>query len=288
MKKSIAGVVVLYYPDEKELLRNILSYLPFIDKLFVIDNTGQDALTVVREKLLGLQNTEYIANKVNEGIAAALNKGAAVAIENGYNWLLTMDQDSFFEEGEAAKYFSFFETNFFHTDKIALVAPSHFRDKAIADKEVYSDLVSVLTSGSLLRLSTWKELDGYDEKLFIDEVDHEYCYRLKKKGYKIVQMNHIFLNHQLGSQKEAGYFGNIAKRSRTIHSPGRVYFMVRNYLYVRKEYRKFFRDEFRERDKALLVTLKNNLFFSGKFTENLENVRKAYIDFKKGNFHNDL
>lgn len=60
--------------------------------------------------------------------------------------------------------------------------------------------------------------------------------------------------------------------------------MVRNYLYVRKAYKKSFPDEFRQRDKAMLVTLKNNLFFSGKFIGNLKSIRKAYIDFKKGNF----
>jgi rhamnosyltransferase len=281
-------VVVLYYPDEKELLRNVSSYLPFIDKLFVVDNTDQADLASVQLKLSGLQNTEYIANKANEGIAAALNTGASMALENGYGWLLTMDQDSFFEEEQAEQYFSFFEKELSNKDEVAIVSPSHFRLTAIANKEAYSDLVSVMTSGNLLRLSAWKEINGFDEKLFIDEVDHEYCYRIKKKGYRIVQMNHVFLNHQLGTKKEGGYLGSIAKRPRTIHSSRRVYFMVRNYLYVRKKYKKSFPDEFRKKDKALLVALKNNLFFSGKFIENLTSARKGYLDFKKGNFPNGI
>ncbi|MCW3118424.1 MAG: hypothetical protein JWM28_2506, partial [Chitinophagaceae bacterium] len=195
-----------------------------------------------------------------------------------------MDQDSFFSQADATRYFSFFENELSRKSEIAVIAPSHFQDTTMAGKEAFSERVAVMTSGNLIRISAWKEINGFDEKLFIDEVDHEYCYRLKTNGYQIVQVNQVFLNHQLGTQKEAGYFGRIAKRHRRIHSPKRVYFMVRNYLYVRKAYKKSFPDEFRQRDKAMLVTLKNNLFFSGKFIGNLKSIRKAYIDFKKGNF----
>ncbi|MES1219187.1 MAG: glycosyltransferase, partial [Bacteroidota bacterium] len=121
MNKNIAGIVVLYNPDEGQLLRNIGSYLPFIDKLFVIDNTERPALNNLQEKLQSLQGVNYTANKTNEGIAAALNKGAAMASENGYRWLLTMDQDSFFEDGQADLYFSVSDREFLNKNDIALL-----------------------------------------------------------------------------------------------------------------------------------------------------------------------
>ena len=36
---------------------------------------------------------EIILNKENLGIATALNIGVRKALENGYEWILTMDQD---------------------------------------------------------------------------------------------------------------------------------------------------------------------------------------------------
>ena len=43
-----------------------------------------------------LSNTKvkYIYNNLNLGVAASLNIGAKEAIEQGYTYLLTMDQDS--------------------------------------------------------------------------------------------------------------------------------------------------------------------------------------------------
>ena len=285
MKKEIAGVLVLYYPDEKELRRNIGSYLPYVDRLFVIDNTDHFSGTGISKMIGELTGVSYIANDINKGVAAALNSGASMALENGYSWLLTMDQDSFFESGQAATFFSNVE-ELARDSAIAIVAPSHFRKNETAGTGPWSEQAAVMTSGNLIRTVAWKKVNGFDEKLFIDEVDHEYCYRIKNNGYRIVQLNHVFLEHQLGTQKMAGYLGLFAKKLRRVHSPKRVYFMVRNYLFVRRQYRKFFPAEFRTRDKELMVMLKNNLFFSGHLFLNLKSIRKAYRDFKKGEFSN--
>ena len=96
------------------------------------------------------------------------------------------------------------------------------------------------------------------------------------------------MNHQLGTTKSGGYLGTIAKKNRTIHSPRRVYFMVRNYLYVRGKYKNDFPSEFKKRDRMLMTALKNNLFFSGKFFQNLKSIWKGYKDFKRGEFNKTL
>ena len=113
-------------------------------------------------------------------------------------------------------------------------------------------------------------MKGYDEKLFIDEVDHEYCYRCILNGFRIIRFEHIFFEHFIGKSFFSGYFGLIAKRYRIIHSPIRVYFMVRNYLFVKKKYSSYFKSEFKQRDTEVLVSIKNNLFFSGKFFDHFK------------------
>lgn len=284
---NIAGVVILYLPDEADVLKNIESYIKYLSVLFIIDNTRKKSDSIAK-KSENYPNIIYIHNLQNEGIALSLNKAASMAYQRDCRWMLTMDQDSFFEKEEGSSYFSSFQKEFLNKEDIGIVSPAHFSEMVKDKQGLYSDLVSVLTSGNLLQLNVWKQVSGFDEKLFIDEVDHEYCYRLKMAGYRVVQFNSIFLNHRLGKKNTGGYFGIISKRKRTIHSPERLYFMVRNYLYVKRKYKGEFPDEFRQRDKAVLTAVKNNLFFSGKFWSSFKSILKGYRDFRAGNFSRSI
>ncbi|RYE54720.1 MAG: hypothetical protein EOP48_11700 [Sphingobacteriales bacterium] len=59
---------------------------------------------------------------------------------------------------------------------------------------------------------------------------------------------------------------------------------VRNFLYVNEKYKKLLPEELKERRKGLLVILKNNLFFSGKFFRVLVAAIKGYLHFKMNKF----
>ena len=39
-----------------------------------------------------------------------------------------------------------------------------------------------MTSGNLLNLKIAEKIGDFEEKLFIDEVDHDYCYRIRRKA----------------------------------------------------------------------------------------------------------
>src|SRR5687767_14800800 len=287
--KGIAGTVVLYHPDGREVLRNILSYLPYVELLIVIDNTEVPDTDLGEQIKSTGAAIRYIANNENKGIAAALNMAAQIAFNEGFAWLLTMDQDSYFDKEEMEKYLSNFRHLFYNQTRVAVVAPSHDESRiAMGLAAQHKKVTTVITSGSLMQLSLWNEAGGFCEKLFIDEVDHEYCYRLIERGNTIVQFVNIFLNHRLGTKTTGGYLGAVANRERVIHSPRRVYFMVRNYLYVRKLYRKLFAAEFKRRDKEVMNRIKNNLFFSGHFWKNVKQVLAGYRHYKTGNFSNKL
>jgi len=285
---DIAGVVILYHPDEKEITRNIKTYLPFVSRLIVIDNSEKPSAAIrdIIESLPG--NVKYIHSDQNAGIAAPLNLAATIARNVQCRWLLTMDQDSYFDVDQAKQYFSLFKENFYNNQETGIVAPLHDKLKMEEGGTAFRNADSVITSGSLVNLNAWNKVGGYDEKLIIDEVDHEFCYHIQQSGYNVFQVNRVYMNHQLGTTTSGGYFGTIAKRNRTIHSPRRVYFMVRNYLYVRKKYKKDFRSEFKKRDRMLVTALKNNLFFSGKFFQNLDSILKGYKDFKREDFNKTL
>ena len=85
---KLAAVVVFYNPSEKNI-QNIKKYEKSIDRLFIVDNS--------EDKIMRYQDSEkikYIKLCENKGIAHALNIGAKEAIKEGFNWLLTLDQDS--------------------------------------------------------------------------------------------------------------------------------------------------------------------------------------------------
>ena len=88
MKKvKLAGTVILYNPS-KENLENILVYLNEVDRLYLVCNSANIPKVSLSKKIT------YIYNSSNYGIAKSLNIAAYQAIKDGYEYLLTLDQDS--------------------------------------------------------------------------------------------------------------------------------------------------------------------------------------------------
>ena len=280
---QISGVVILYYPNEGEVIRNIDSYIEHVSRLFVFANSDCSKNCVESIKSIS-SKIVFISNESNEGIAKVLNKSLELLSDKS-EWLLTMDQDSYFEPTYAAAYFDSFNRLFSQSENIAVVCPNHSsnsRADAVDDK--FKEVIHAITSGSIINVKICRQLNGFEEKLFIDDVDFEYCYRCVIAGYKIIQFSNIYLNHSLGTEKEIGYFSVFKKSDRSIHSPFRVYYMVRNFLYVSSKYKKHLPEEIKQQRKQLLIILKNNLLFSGKFFKVLVAAIKGYLHFKLDKF----
>ena len=260
---NIAAVVILYNP-ESSIVKNISSYIDQVEKLYAIDNSEKLDNSLI-EKIKRLHKVEYIPNKTNLGIAAALNIGANKAIEEGFDYLLTMDQDS---EASATLVTTLLE-GFSIDSKVALVSPIvyHRKGKRVQQKteKSFEQVISNWTSGSLLDLHVFKTSGGFDEKLFIDYVDHEFCLRLNKMGFKIFLCNKSFLKHDLGRIEEINLI--FRKVYPTNHSAVRLYYRARNRFYVKHIYEKYI-PAFFERDnkdfwKSFIIPLKKsrNIFF---------------------------
>src|SRR3989304_2541191 len=90
---SICAVVVSYHPDA-ELPRRLRALREQVARIVVVDNgSGPDSEGLLRgaEQIDGLQ---LIRNETNLGIGAALNQGVGIARKDGFDWALTLDQDS--------------------------------------------------------------------------------------------------------------------------------------------------------------------------------------------------
>ena len=84
-----------------------------------------------------------------------------------------------------------------------------------------------ITSGSIIQISKFKEIGFFDEKLFIDLVDTEWCIRAQSYGYKIVQNNKLIIKHSLGERSIKLFDLTIQ-----IHTPLRLYYYFRNSIYL--------------------------------------------------------
>ena len=244
---KLAACVVLYNPDDT-IFENILTYGNYVDKLIVIDNSLKknnfliDKLNEIFESKL-----VYIDNNDNLGIATALNQACDKAIELQFKWILTMDQDSSF-------------INFDHYKKclekvqnvnnVALLA-------ANTDKEGYSnfdinecscnyreDKFSVITSANIVNLEYFEEIGRFNDKLFIDMVDYDYCLRINIKKFKILYFPDVFVEHKLGEVHLRTNIFTRKKKYKTEHNAQRAYYISRNSLYLSKNYGKYFSKEF--------------------------------------------
>ncbi|AHF17297.1 glycosyltransferase family protein [Niabella soli] len=274
---KLAAVTITYFPDAA-VLDNISTYLDRVDRLYIIDNS--EPAHVFPPEIYAHPKITIIANGINRGIAAPLNEAVALAIAQGYDWLLTMDQDSHFATEELTRYLLHIE-NFPGNEKVALfgltfenkpdVAPGSFRSSRL-----------LITSGSMVNLPLAGAIGGFNEQLFIDEVDHEYCFRSGKAGFDTIQFTDVYLNHHLGTNQSARSLKNFKATQRPLHASIRLYYMYRNFLYVSRQYKSLFPEEIGYLKKDLLNRIKNNFLYGKKKGALLKMLLQARSDFKNG------
>jgi len=226
MKKTV-GVVSAFYPDVQELARNINSYFSVLDQLIIVENTPVDDSRIDQIFLLiDSQKVQIWKTGKNEGLAKPFNDVLQWAEENDYDLLLTMDQDSYFTNGHFEDYLDFVKNQ--QDTCIAIYSPARANNENNSD---VIDVDSAISSGSIYPISVFHAVGRFREDYFIYMVDIEFCIRVKQKGYRIVSLNAIELNHQEG-------YAEKSKLGLTInnYSAQSSYYIVRNTLLTWKLY----------------------------------------------------
>jgi rhamnosyltransferase len=225
----MVGVVIVYHPNIKLLIENISSYLPLLDTLLVYDNSEQpnpvfsDLLASLDPKI----NYTYFGE--NAGIAKRLNQAIAFAKEQGAPYLLTMDQDSSFQPGDFEKYKQRILQN---TEDAIAQFGVNCQPEFTHPQSNPTKATSLITSGSVLQLKYLSAIGIFNESLFIDFVDMEFCYRITNSGYHNLQYTDLVLIHSIGTRVAGRSLVTFKKSMRIIHSPIRVYYILRNGLYL--------------------------------------------------------
>lgn len=231
---NIAAGIVLFNPDIYRLIKNITAILPQIKVLYIIDNNSDNILKV-EKYLIREKNIILIKNPKNYGIAKALNQMCDLAISEGFEWIITLDQDTICPNDLIRKYLPYMSDH----DNIIICPQFLIQEqklKLIDPTKIPAESIELcITSASLTRLTTWKILDGFNEWLFIDGVDYDYCLRARRMGWKIIRVNDAIIDHRVGSPNNIYLPLGIVVKTYN-HSSFRNYYIVRNNIYLLRLY----------------------------------------------------
>lgn len=234
--QSVCAVIVTYHPDAK-MLENIPKVLEQVQGLVVVDNGSTDeAIGWLREAAHRLK-FQLLENGQNLGIAEALNRGVRWAQEKGFTWVLLFDQDSRITTDYVKRMFASWSAHP-DRDRVFSMHPQyidHESGKAAPARraEDGGPIVS-MTSGALMPTISFDKLGYFDSTFFIDEVDTEYCYRIRAAGYLVADSKEANLLHAAGHPVRSSFlgFGFFPNH----HSALRRYYMTRNRIVVYRRY----------------------------------------------------
>lgn len=231
---KLLAVVVLYYPDE-EVVSNIASYFHALDQLVVWDNTPKEDQRKLNTGQLGsADKIIYMGEGKNLGIGKALNEAVTYGILHGFTHILTMDQDSSFKEGDFVHYLNAITSSLSTT--VGCYIPQICEPNTT--QEVVSNLFSAvdigITSGSIFPLQFFSKVGLFRDDFFIDAIDVEFCFRLRKHGLEIVRVNNVKLHHILGNRILVPFLWG--KLGTLNYSAIRTYYIMRNHIILRRLY----------------------------------------------------
>lgn len=238
MAFEIGCVVVLYNPKISLLLKVLDAVNDQVDGIFISDNSFEQ-----------LESSNFCDNKrivyekmpTNLGIAAAQNVGIKYFTKRGFTHVIFLDQDSIMNQGLVSRLLEDLVYLKSQSIKVGAIGPRPFN--RISEKEYrgsvkkgkqitpyITEVTEIISSASLVELKNFKDVGYLEEDLFIDGVDHEWCWRARKiKNLRFFISEKNYLSHQLG---EGDKFFVLRKVSTP--TPFRVYYQFRNYLILIK------------------------------------------------------
>lgn len=254
----VCAVVISFFPDAgfPERVEMIAAQ---VSRVIVVDNGTTGKATVNLERALDVRkNVTCIRNSENLGIAIALNQGIRQALsgDEGCSWVVTFDQDSLPPRDMVKKMLTIWESHP-HPEKVMVAGSrttfvgSTSRPDPAAGRS-WREVTYVITSGSLVPRRAFELAGYYNEGLFIDYVDIEYCLRLRTLGYQVIEILDTEILHQMGRLEERLILGE--KVHPTHHPPLRRYYQFRNAILLHRQYRESQRSWCRK-DRIILMKI---------------------------------
>lgn len=219
-----------------------------VNRIYVVDN-GSNAETVrtLSERAVENPAVHLIRNETNSGLAAAQNQGISAALAAGSQWVLLLDDDSVPAQDMVTSLLAGWEA--LHDARFGIVAPLlaeknlayaarylvpwgglGFRHRRLAAGETLLDAAMVIASGSLIRADLLRAAGGMRKGFFMDGIDHEFCLRARRAGFRILVVGNAVLHHRQGN-KTAHRLGGAGIVTPN-YDPSRRYTIFRNRLFL--------------------------------------------------------
>jgi rhamnosyltransferase len=250
--EKIAALVVTYFPDSL-FSKRLDRLLEQTERAVVVDNGSDAASLAWRQRYQDRAGITILENGTNLGIASALNRGMRLLAAEGFDWVLTLDQDSMIDEGCVSALLETLAKDS-NPGEVALIGANRhdlgaglsehrwvrpkqgppFFERVPCDRIGPDGVTLVITSGTLTSVEAFERLGPFKDDFFIDFVDSEYCLRARKSGYRILVSGEARLDHRIGSKRQARLLGFTI--SPMHHSPLRKYYIFRNAVGIIRSY----------------------------------------------------
>ena len=239
--QSVCAVIVTYFPDPgiSERVSRIVDQVPHT---VIVDNGSSPDCIEQLKRIAENSPVELILNPRNQGLASGLNTGVRWAASHGFQWALTLDQDTTVAP-DMIEILAALVNGYPAPERLAVVG-SNYRDKvsgalfrepvAGANGFPGREIPSVVSSGSLLSINVFQTIGGFRDDFFIDCVDHEYCLHARSLGFHVVLTCKPAMEHGMGHLTQHRLLWKKVNTSN--HSPVRRYFAVRNMVILTREY----------------------------------------------------
>jgi rhamnosyltransferase len=276
---EVFAVIITFFPDARFSLR-LSQISKQVAGVIVVDNGTDDNLfRKAKSSIDSIKNAVLISNHHNYGIAAGLNIGIKRAISAGAKAVVTFDQDST-PDPHLVRHLLEAEQDYYDSAKLMVIG-SNIRlrnhsscipnlDPVQSDwKETYE----VVTSGSFFKTDIFHSIGFFNEKLFIDLVDREFCLRVRNGNFRIISAENAFLYHELGEMREHTFLNH--KLHPTNHVPKRRYYQFRNSILLHKVHRKRDPNWCRNNNLILIKTLVLIILFENDKIKKLLSILKG-------------
>lgn len=247
----ITSITVAFNPDPIRLAQQLASLRDQVDEIIIVDN-GSDqpvmkslAQTEIMRSIGELASIKSIVLAENQGIASGFNIGIDAARKSGVDFVLLLDDDSVPAADMVSKLCTGYQQAAIACapNRVAAVGPrivdsrdehdypfirlGWFRNQHVRCSISRQNLVDcdfLISSGSLIVMSVLDEIGKFDETLFIDSVDLEWCFRVRRNRLSLCGICDAQLHHRLGEHRRVVWHKFVL----VVHSPLRIYYITRN------------------------------------------------------------
>ncbi len=234
MNHRFRPIVVLFHPDD-DAIASLIALGERWRLIAVVNAIDERRLARVREA-----GIEILLNNDNIGLARAFNQGMERAFAQGADHVILLDQDTrppptmpdelleradrFIAGGGALGCLGPRPV-----DRKRPGAATSARHAGLIDSRTsLVPVATIISSGMVIPRTAFERVGGMWNELFIDHVDHEWCFRAANAGLAVMIAPDIVMPHNMG---DAGI--EFLGRYKPIHrSSFRHYHLVRNTLWL--------------------------------------------------------